>query len=156
MSYTLDYDEPIPRVVERLKRDHKELESKLAQIQKAVDDGKPKVAISLLNSIGQQLLRHAVEEEARLMRVIMWEFKKESEESISIMRYHREISAFLKQRLLKLPELHGNAALREIQIFVNDLRRHHAEEEKATFPLALKADELHEKRTRTASTVKRK
>jgi SMC interacting uncharacterized protein involved in chromosome segregation len=154
MSYPLDYDEPIPKVVERLKQEHKELESKLSQIQQAVKDGKPKVAMSLLNSISSQLLRHAVEEEARLMRVIMWEFKKESEQSISVMRYHREISDFLKHKLQKLSQLPDAVALREVQIFINDVRKHHAEEEKVAFPLALKADELHEKRTKSTITAK--
>lgn len=151
---TLDYSEPIPKVVERLRREHKELEPKLSQIQEAVKDGKPKVAISLLNAISPQLLRHAVEEEARLMRVIMWEFKGESEKSISIMRYHREISAFLEHRLRMLSQLSDTVALREIQIFLNDVRKHHAEEEKDVFPLALKANGLHEKRTRLERAVK--
>lgn len=145
---TLDYSEPVPKVVERLRQEHKELEPKLSQIQEAVKSGKPKVAISLLNAIAPQLLRHAVEEEARLMKVIMWEFKKESEQSISIMRYHREISVFLEHRLQKLPQLSDTVALREVQIFVNDVRKHHAEEEKFTFQLALKASELHEKRVK--------
>jgi hemerythrin-like domain-containing protein len=99
--------------------------------------------------VGARLLRHAVEEEARLMRVIMWEFKGKSEESISIMRYHREILAFVRYRLAKLPELPEKVALREIQIFLNDIRKHHAEEEKVVFPLALKAERLHRKKMKS-------
>lgn len=147
MSYTLDYDEPIPKVIARLTAEHEELQPKLSQIHEAGKSGDLKQAMSLLNGISMKILRHAVEEEARLMRVIMWELKQQSDQSISILRQHREIADFLKYRLPKLSEMPDEVARREIRIFVDDLKKHHAEEEKVVFPLALKADKLHQKRT---------
>jgi iron-sulfur cluster repair protein YtfE (RIC family) len=145
MSFTLDYGEPIPRVVERLISEHKELEKKLSKIEEVSRNGDVKVAINLLNDITAQILRHAVEEEARLMRVIMRESKQQSEQSISTMRQHVNITNFLKHRLPNLATLPDSVARREIRIFVNDLRKHHAEEERIVFPLALEADGLNEK-----------
>ena len=146
MSFTLNYEEPIPKVVKRLKYEHSELEPRLAKVQEEAKDGELRVAVSFLDSISPLLLRHAVEEEARLMRVIMWEYKDDSEASVSIMRYHREILAFLKHRLPVLLQMPDRVARREILVFVNDVRKHHKEEEKVVFPLALKADKLHDKR----------
>jgi uncharacterized protein (UPF0335 family) len=146
MSYTLDYNEPLKKVVERLENEHKEIEPKLAKIYEESKNGDVKVAESLLNSIRDVMLRHAVEEEARLMRAIMWELEGESQPSISIMRWHRELASFFKNSLPNLTGLPDSVARREIQIFINDLRKHHAEEERITFPLALKADALYKKR----------
>jgi hypothetical protein len=39
VSYTLDYDEPIPSVVMRLDAEHKELDPMLDQVQRAVRMG---------------------------------------------------------------------------------------------------------------------
>lgn len=144
MSFALDYNEPIPKVVERLNSEHKEIEQKLSKIEEASKSGDVKVAIGLLNDISTQILRHAVEEEARLMRVIMWETKQQSEPSISTIRQHVDIANFLKHRLPNLTTLPDSVARREIRIFVDDLRKHHAEEERIVFPLALEADRLHE------------
>ncbi len=145
MSYTLDYDEPLEKVVKRLENEHKEIEPKLAKIYEESKNGDLKVAESLLSSIREVMLRHAVEEEARLMRTIVWELEEESQPSISIMRWHRELASFFKSTLPSMPTLPDSVARREIQIFVNDLRKHHAEEERITFPLALKADALNKK-----------
>lgn len=147
MSYKLDYDEPIPNVVERLRSEHKELAPKFDQIHQASMSGDLNEAVRLLKEISPKVLRHAVEEEARLMRVIMWEFKQQSDESVSIMRYHRDIADFFKYRHPKLSGLPEQVARREMRIFVDELKKHHAEEEKTVFPLALKADRLHTKRT---------
>jgi hemerythrin superfamily protein len=93
-------------------------------------------------------LRHEVEEEARLMRPIMWEFKEKAEESIIILRHHREAVDFLERRLPNLATLPEKVARREVGIFVKELEEHHRDEEKTVFPLALKADALYEKRSR--------
>jgi len=146
MSYTLNYDEPIPEVVERLKMEHKEIQTRLSDIYEASEKGDLKSAINSLKEATHMILRHEVEEEARLMRVIMWEVPARSERSISIMREHRNIANFLKYTLFKLTDLPEKVARREIRIFVIDLKKHHAEEEKVVFPLALKADLASKKR----------
>jgi hypothetical protein len=49
-----------------------------------------------------KVTRHAVEEEARLMRVIMQKAKDESPESIRIMQEHNWVMNFLKTNLEQL------------------------------------------------------
>jgi len=142
---SLDYNEPLPKVLERLKDEHRELVPKLRRIEQLAESGDLKVVVTELKVIKPLVLRHAVEEEARLMRPIMWEFKEKSEESIIILRYHRELEDFFEHRLPRLTSLPENVARREVGIFVKELRKHHHEEEKTLFPLALKADSLYEK-----------
>lgn len=148
MTITLDYDEPLPKVLERLKNEHRELAAKLLRIERLAESGDLKVVITELKVIKPLVLRHAVEEEARLMRPIMWEFKDKSEESIIILRYHREIVDFLEHRLPNLATLPEKVARREVGIFVKELRKHHREEEETLFPLALKANSIYEKRSK--------
>jgi hypothetical protein len=149
MTMSLDYNEPLPKVLERLKDEHRELVPKLRRVEQLAESGELKVVVTELKVIKPLVLRHAVEEEARLMRPIMWEFKEKSEESIIILRYHRELEDFFEHRLPKLTSLPENVARREVGIFVKELRKHHQEEEKTLFPLALKANSLYEKRYRS-------
>jgi hypothetical protein len=149
MTYTLDYNEPLPKVLARLKAEHKKLEPTLQQVERLSKSGDLGAAISQLNAIKLTLLRHAVEEEARLMRVIMWEFKDDSSDSIIILRYHRKIVEFFERTLPSLATLPEKVGRREVGIFVEELRKHHQEEEKTLFPLALKANSLYEKRSQS-------
>ena len=144
---TLDYNEPLPKVVERLKGEHRELVPKLRRIEQLAESGDMKVVITELKVIKPLLLRHAVEEEARLMRPIMWEYKSKAEDSIIVLRYHRELVDFFDHKLPNLATLPEQMARREVGIFVKELRKHHLEEERTVFPLALKADSKYEKRS---------
>ena len=144
MSYRLDYDETIPRVASRLKQEHKEIDRKLRRISKIIEDknGNLKVAISLLETVKTEILRHAVEEEARLARVIMesGETQKRSGESVRILQEHRRIKEFLEDEMPYLSfENSEKQAKRKISEFVDLMINRHREEEKETFPLALKA-----------------
>lgn len=145
MTYTLDYNEPLPKVIARLEDEHKKLDSKLNQIERLNKSGDLGAATKQLDAIKLTLLRHAVEEEARLMRVIMWEFKDESGDSIIILRYHRKIVEFFERTLPSLAALPEKVGRREVEIFVKELRQHHRQEEETVFPLALKANRLYEK-----------
>jgi len=145
---SLDYNEPLLKVVERLKDEHHELVPKLKRIEQMTKSGDLKVIVTELNVIKPLILRHAVEEEARLMRPIMWEFKDKSEESIIILRYHKDLVDFLEHRLPNLSTLPDEVARREVGIFVKELRKHYVEEEKTLFPLALKADSIYERGNR--------
>ncbi|MDA4124122.1 MAG: hypothetical protein OK438_01535 [Thaumarchaeota archaeon] len=145
MTYTLDYDEPLPKVIARLKSEHRKLDLELKQVERLSKRGDLAVAIKKLNTIKLTLLRHAVEEEARLMRVIMWEFKVDSGDSIMILRYHRKIVEFYERTLANLATLPEKVGRREIGIFVRELRQHHEQEEETVFPLATKANRLYEK-----------
>jgi hemerythrin len=142
---SLDYNEPLPKVLERLKSEHRELVPKLQRIERLAKSGDMKVVVTELTIIKPLVLRHAVEEDARLMRPIMWEVEDKSEDSIIILRYHRELVDFLEHKLSTLTSLPENVARREVVIFVKGLRKHHQEEEKTLFPLALKANSLYEK-----------
>jgi iron-sulfur cluster repair protein YtfE (RIC family) len=146
---TLDYNEPLPKVIERLKSEHKELAQKLSRIERLADSGDMKVVVTELKVVKPLVLRHAVEEEARLMRPIMWESKGRSEESIIVLRYHRELVDFLDHKLPNLGALPEHVARREVGIFAKELRKHHQEEEKIVFPLALKSNSRYEKRSQS-------
>ncbi|MDG6995429.1 MAG: hemerythrin domain-containing protein [Nitrososphaerota archaeon] len=135
MSYKLDYDEPIQAVVERLKVEHLEIGSKLSRVIAESDQGKLEVAISLLNMLKPEILRHAVEEEARIARVIVAESQKGENESIFVLRDHRRITEFLQEKLPHLHELPATKSRIEIREFVNELKRHHEAEERIVFPL---------------------
>ena len=147
MTMTLDYNEPLPKVIDRLKSEHKELAQKLSRIERLAESGDMKVVVTELKVVKPLVLRHAVEEEARLMRPIMWESKDKSEESIIVLRYHRELVDFLDHKLPNLEALPERVARREVGIFVKELRKHHQEEEKTVFPLALKSNSRYEKRS---------
>lgn len=149
MTMSLDYNEPLPRVLERLKNEHRELVPKLRRIEQLAEGGDMKVAITELKVIKPQILRHAVEEEARLMRPIMWEYKDKAEDSIIVLRYHKELVDFLEHKLDTFTKLPDKVARREVGIFVKELRKHHLEEEKTLFPLALKANAKYEKHSQS-------
>ncbi|MGI0092114.1 MAG: hemerythrin domain-containing protein [Nitrososphaerales archaeon] len=141
MSYKeIDFSEPIPKMVERLIIEHRELAPKLDEIERAAEENPPD-GIDLLEGVATKILRHAVEEEARVMRVIMKDAKAESSESVRIMQEHRWISEFLERRLKTLPNVTRTEARSEIKKFVTDLGQHFREEEEIVFPLALRAEE---------------
>ena len=154
MSYKLDYSESAPKVVERLANEHREIESKLSRIGDICsnyEDGKLKVALSLLRVISTEILRHAVEEEAIVARAIMRseETRVQSGQSVKILQAHREIKAFLEDRLPQLGREKSEKEVRgEMLGFIHELAAHHRAEEEVLFPLALKADLLLEKNRR--------
>lgn len=145
MSYRIDYSEEVSAVVSRLKEEHKETDKKLQRIAAICDkkDRNLNVAISLLNALSPQILRHAVEEEARLARVIMQSNKtiKRSYKSVGILQDHRRIKEFLEDELPHLlNENSDNETRKKIKAFVSTMIEHHREEEEVLFPLAMKAD----------------
>lgn len=144
MSYRLDYDESVSSIVNRLKQEHKEIDRKLERISKIArtKNGNLKVAVSLMNAVKTEILRHAVEEEARLARVIMEssETRKKSDEPVRILQEHRRIKEFFEDELpYLLDENSERRGRKKIGDFTELLIRHHMEEEKEVFPLALRA-----------------
>ena len=142
MSYRVDHNEPIPKVVERLEREHRELAPELERVENLAESGSLSVAQSILQSLSQRILRHAVEEEAVIIRVIAEKAPNELETSTEIMRYHRRITEFFNDKLPHLLEMPTSRAKQEIKDFVMELRKHHKEEEKVAFPAALKATSM--------------
>lgn len=93
LSFRIDHSEPIPALVARLENEHKELSSELDHVIRVAGSGDLKVAESILLSLSQQFLRHAVEEEARIIRVIAEKAHTELERNSEVMRHQsRRIS----------------------------------------------------------------
>lgn len=143
----INFDEPIPELIRRLETEHKDFESKLAEVKTNVDDNNIIRAAEIIQSIKDKIIRHAVEEEARLMRVIMHKAKEQSTESVKIMQEHNWVMNFLKNRLATMfdvpmtsdPE-ESKQAKNDLNEFVTNLRTHFKEEEQIVFPLTLSAE----------------
>jgi hypothetical protein len=161
MEYKINFSEPIPQMIVRLKKEHHEFELNLESIQKRIDKSEIKDAVEITKKMRELIIRHAVEEEARLMRVIMQKTKDESPESIRIMQEHNWVMDFFNNNLGAI-ENRINSKIdsqkqedgdyyyvdkleqsrKELNEFITNLRNHFSEEEQIVFPLALKADLL--------------
>jgi hemerythrin-like domain-containing protein len=145
-SRRINFDEPIPMMIERLKSEHVFFESKLVQIDNSIRRNNIKQAAQTVQDMGDKIIQHAVEEEARIMRVIMKNAKDESSDSISIMQEHNWIMNFLNNRLVLIKKAATSSdpaeyekAKRDLNEFVNNLRKHFKEEELIVFPLTLRS-----------------
>jgi hemerythrin-like domain-containing protein len=108
-----------------------------------------KLAAQIVQDMADKIIQHAVEEEARLMRVIMRNAKDESSESIKIMQEHNWLMNFLNNRLLLIKNAAASSDLAEyekakrgLDEFVNNLRKHFKEEEQIVFPLTLRSESV--------------
>jgi hemerythrin-like domain-containing protein len=154
----IDFNEPIPQMIERLKSEHSSFESKITEVQDSINNDDIVQAAAIIRSMADKVTHHAVEEEARLARVIMQKAKDESAESIRIMQEHNWVMDFFKYKLMAI-ENKINSKIdsqikesnyidtkkqfkKELSEFVTNLRSHFSEEEQIVFPLALKADLL--------------
>jgi len=73
-------------MIERLKSEHRNFEIKLQEVDDTINSNKDiKFAAILIRNMSEPIIHHAVEEEARLMRVIMHKAKDESSESINFL-----------------------------------------------------------------------
>lgn len=102
----INFDEPIPKMIKRLEMEHEYFESKLVEVKTNIDANNVTRAAGIIRSISEKIIRHAVEEEARLMRVIMHKAKEESTESIMIMQEHNWVMNFLKNRMDMVSWIH--------------------------------------------------
>src|SRR5919198_5008985 len=98
-----------------------------------------------------KVTHHAVEEEARLMRVIMQNAKDESPESVRIMQEHNWVMNFFKNKLGAIESrinskidsqtqqydyAHKNEqSKKELNEFITNLRSHFSEEEQIVFSI---------------------
>lgn len=73
----INFDEPISELIKRLKSEHKEFELNLVEVKKSIQDNNTSLASETIESISDKIVHHSVEEEARLMRVIMQKAKNE-------------------------------------------------------------------------------
>ena len=137
--FTLDYEAPISSVTKRLLVKHEEIKAILSEVAELAEKGKLKVSISLLNATSPLILRSAVEEEARVMRVVMQKNKSRAQRSVAIEREHRDIADFLTHKLPELSSMPPDEARRSIISFVRLTRRHLREEEEVPFSIAAAA-----------------
>ncbi len=128
-------------MIERLKHEHRDFESRLLQIEESSRTNS-KQAIEMLEDLGKSILRHAIEEEARIMRVIMQKAKDHSEQSIKVMQEHKQIIEFFDKTISQLKTFSQEESAKKIKKFVEDSIKHFSEEEEIVFPLALKADSI--------------
>lgn len=150
MAYKINFNESIPDMINRLKQEHIEFGLALNNITRYNEESNITKAIETIHDMSKSIIKHAVEEEARIMRVIMHNAKEESADSIKIMQEHNWVVDFLKH---KIPDIENNfyqqnkqdkqyrqKVQNEINEFVTNLNNHFSEEEQIVFPLALKAD----------------
>jgi ribosome maturation protein Sdo1 len=139
LGYNIDFSEPIPKMVQRLRAEHRQFRLGLIQIEEANEVSSHK-AIEMLKQIRKPILRHAVEE-ARIMRIIMQKAKEQSEQSVKVLQDHKEIIKFLEKRISQL-EGSSQDITEEVNTFGDEMRKLFSEEEEIVFPLALKADSM--------------
>lgn len=91
----INFDEPITNMIERFKSEHLNFETQLQEVESAINNDKDiAYAAKIIRSMSESIIYHAVEEEARLLRVIMHKAKDESSESIKIMQEHNYVINF--------------------------------------------------------------
>ncbi|MGH9979327.1 MAG: hemerythrin domain-containing protein [Nitrososphaeraceae archaeon] len=143
----IDFNEPVPEMIARLKSEHTKFGFDLAKIKTSIKNDNATLATEIIQGMSDKIIRHAVEEEARLMRVIMHKAKEESTESVRIMQEHNWVMNFPKNRMIIInktatssnPDEHEQVK-NDLNEFVYNLRNHFNEEEQIVFPLALKAE----------------
>ena len=150
MNYKINFNESIPQMINRLKQEHAEFGLTLNKITKYNDEFKINEAIESIHDMSESIIKHAVEEEARVLRVIMHNAKEESTDSIKIIQEHNGVVDFLKYKIPNMEnhisqqneqdQQYQQAVQKEINEFVVNLRNHFSEEEQIVFPLALKAN----------------
>jgi len=113
----INFDEPIPEMIKRLEIEHKEFESKLAEVKISVENNNIDRSAETIRSISDKIIHHAVEEEARLMH----KAKEDSAESIKIMQEHNWVMSFLKNRLTMLGNVSVSSDPDEYERAKNDL-----------------------------------
>ena len=143
----INFDEPIPEMIKRLKSEHRKFESDFVKVKTSIEDNNVILASEIIQSISDEIIHHAVEEEARLMRVIMHKAKEESAESIKIIQEHNWVMNFLKNRIIMIEKVSASSdpdeyeqAKNDLNEFVSNLRKHFKEEEDIVFPLTLRAE----------------
>ena len=150
MNYKIDFNESIPQMINRLKQEHLEFGLTPNKITKYNDEFKINEAIESIHDMSESIIKHAVEEEARVLRVIMHNAKEESTDSIKIIQEHNWVVDFLKHKIPNMEnhihqqneqyQQYQQAVQNEINEFVANFKNHFSEEEQIVFPLALKAN----------------
>jgi len=123
-------------MVERLRTEHRDFRLELIEIEETSKFTSHK-AIEKLEEIGRLIVRHEVEEEARIIQVIT-EKVKEPERLVKVIQEHGSIIDLLEKKISQLEDS-SQEVVEEIKTLCNDMRKHFSEEEEIVFPLMLKA-----------------
>ena len=127
--------EAIPKLIERLRTEHRDFRLELIEIEETSKFTSHK-AIEKLKEIGRLIARHEVEEEARIIQVIT-EKVKEPERLVKVIQEHKSVID-LEKKISQLEDS-SQEVVEEIKTLCNDMRKHFSEEEEIVFPLMLKA-----------------
>jgi hemerythrin len=132
----LEYNsEAIPKMVERFRTEHRDFRLELIEIEETSKFTSHK-AIEKLEEIGRLIVRHEVEEEARIK--VITEKVEEPERLVKVIQEHRGIVDLLEKKISQLEDS-SQEVVEEIKTLCNDMRKHFSEEEEIVFPLMLKA-----------------
>ena len=66
MTRRINFEEPIPRMIERLKAEHIMFESELVKVENNVNRNDIKQAAETVQGMSDKIIQHAVEEEAEI------------------------------------------------------------------------------------------
>ena len=75
MNYKINFNESIPDMIDRLKQEHIGFGLTLDKITKYNEENNINNAIETIHIMSESIIKHAIEEEARIMRVIMLQRK---------------------------------------------------------------------------------
>jgi hemerythrin-like domain-containing protein len=127
-------NEPIPKMVGKLRSEHRDFRLELVQIEEASKFSSRK-AIEKLKEIAKSIMQHELEE-ARIIQIIT-EKVKEPQQWVKIIEEHKGMVDLLGKKISQLKD--SSQELGEgINTFSNDMRRHFSDEEEIVFPLLLK------------------
>ena len=127
-------NEPIPKMVGKLRTEHRDFRLELVQIEEASKFSSRK-AIEKLKEIAKSIIQHELEE-ARIIQIIT-EKVKEPEQWVNIIEEHNGIVDLLEEKISQLEDSSQESG-EEINTFSNDMRKHFSDEEEIVFPLLLK------------------
>ncbi len=134
----IDFSEPVPSLVDRLKSEHVQFNLALQTIQKELSEQRTSNATEHLRNLHKPILKHAVEEESILLRVILRHIKREdANESIKIIQEHNNVVDFFVDLDKHGDNVEYNVIQNKTSKFIELLRTHFLEEERVVFPLAL-------------------
>jgi hemerythrin len=129
-------NEPIPKMVGKLRTEHRDFRLDLVQIEEASKFSSRK-AIEKLKEIAKSIIQHELEE-ARIIQIIT-EKVKEPEQWVKIIEEHKGFVDLLEKKIsqLKLKDS-SQEPCEVINTFSNYMRKHFSDEEEIVFPLLLK------------------
>lgn len=132
----------IGELLELLESEHVNMAKNLGLLQNAIQKRDLEEAKSILDGMDETLMQHFLDEEARLLRLIIQAFGREgAEESIEIFQEHIEIDSLVKK--LRHAMESGSVSPEEVWRALNGLMEgHFGRESRTAFPCVREAARL--------------